>query len=75
MRTRVIVMLALLLVAAASPAAAVVVKLGTVAPEGSPWHDTLRDIAAAWQKLSNGQVTLRIYPGGVAGDESGRVQR
>lgn len=75
MMTRAIVLLVSLLVAAASPAAAVVVKLGTVAPEGSPWHDTLRDIAAAWQKLSNGQVTLRIYPGGVAGDESDMLRK
>lgn len=62
--------LAALLLVAADPAAAVVVKLGTVAPVGSPWHDALQDIAADWQRLSNGQVTLRIYPGGVAGDES-----
>lgn len=75
MRTRAIVLLASLLLAAADPAAAVVIKLGTVAPEGSPWHDTLRDIAAAWQKLSNGQVTLRIYPGGVAGDESDMLRK
>ena len=75
MRTRAVVLIASLLLAATSPAAAVVIKLGTVAPEGSPWHDTLRDIAAAWQKLSNGQVTLRIYPGGVAGDESDMLRK
>ena len=75
MRAWAIVLLAVFHLAAANPATAVVIKLGTVAPEGSPWHDTLRDIAAAWQKLSNGQVTLRIYPGGVAGDESDMLRK
>lgn len=61
--------------ATADPAAGVVIKLGTVAPEGSPWHDALQEIAAAWQRLSDGQVTLRIYPGGVAGDESDMLRK
>ena len=75
MKAWAVILLALLHLAAAGPAAAVVIKLGTVAPEGSPWHDTQRDIAASWQKLSNGQVTLRIYPGGVAGDESDMLRK
>jgi len=75
MSCRVIVLLAVLCLAMANPAAAVVIKLGTIAPEGSPWHDALQDIAAAWQKLSNGQVTLRIYPGGVAGDEPDMLRK
>jgi TRAP-type C4-dicarboxylate transport system substrate-binding protein len=52
-----------------SPAFALTVKLGTVAPEGSPWHDALQEMGAAWQEISGGEVKLRIYPGGVAGDE------
>ena len=72
---RAMLVFVVLCLAAADPAAAVVVKLGTIAPEGSPWHDTLRDIAASWQKLSNGQVTLRIYPGGVVGDEKTMIRK
>jgi len=52
-----------------SPAAALTVKLGTVAPEGSPWHEALQEMASAWQEISGGSVKVRIYPGGVAGDE------
>jgi TRAP-type C4-dicarboxylate transport system substrate-binding protein len=52
-----------------SPAYALTIKLGTVAPEGSPWHDALQEMGAAWQEISGGQVKVRIYPGGVAGDE------
>ena len=61
--------LAGLLLLAASTASALTVKLGTVAPEGSPWHEALQEMGAEWQKISGGKIKLRIYPGGVAGDE------
>jgi len=57
------------------PARAQVIKLGTVAPEGSPWHDALQELAGKWQELSNGQVRLRIYAGGVAGDETDMLRK
>lgn len=53
----------------AAPLPALTIKLGTVAPEGSPWHDALQEMGAAWQKISDGKIKVRIYPGGVAGDE------
>jgi TRAP-type C4-dicarboxylate transport system substrate-binding protein len=70
-----LVLLAALALAPAEAGGAVVIKLGTVAPEGSPWHDALRDIAAEWQRISGGEVTLRIYPGGVAGDEPDMLRK
>lgn len=45
------------------------IKLGTVAPENSPWHDTVAKIRERWKKASDGKVDLKIYAGGVAGDE------
>jgi TRAP-type C4-dicarboxylate transport system substrate-binding protein len=45
------------------------IKLATLAPDGSPWHELLKDLAAEWEEASGGDVQLRIYPGGVAGDE------
>jgi TRAP-type C4-dicarboxylate transport system substrate-binding protein len=56
-------------------APAEVIKIGTLAPEGSPWHDAILDLAAAWKQLSGGKVELRIYPGGVAGDEPDMVRK
>ena len=53
----------------------VVIKMATLAPNGSPWHEILKDMAAEWAAVSNGQVRLRIYPGGVAGDESDMVRK
>ena len=45
------------------------IKLATLAPEGSAWHELLKDMAAEWSQASGGRVDLRIFPGGVAGDE------
>jgi TRAP-type transport system periplasmic protein len=53
----------------------VLIKMGTVAPEGSPWHQILLQIGQDWSKISGGKVTLRIYPGGVLGDEPDMIQK
>lgn len=47
-----------------------VIKTATLAPSGSPWYELLKEMADEWQKKTNGQVMLRIYPGGVAGSEN-----
>lgn len=60
---------------AAAPAGAVTVKLCTLAPEGSPWHKALSDMATAWKAETNGKVRFRIYPGGVCGDEPVMVRK
>ncbi len=63
--------------AAAGPASAqaVTVKLATLAPQGSEYHLALQEMAAAWQKASNGSVVVRLYPGGVAGDDTDVVRK
>jgi TRAP-type C4-dicarboxylate transport system substrate-binding protein len=53
----------------------VTVKLGTLAPDGSGWHLLLKEMAAAWSKASGGKVVLKIYPGGVAGNEGDMVRK
>ena len=58
-----------------TPAFSQVIKLGTVAPEGSPWHNTLLEVAQQWKELSDGSVTVRIYAGGVAGDEKDMLRK
>lgn len=51
------------------------IKLATLAPEGSPWHAIVRDLAADWSKATNGKIQTRIYPGGIAGDEPDMVRK
>ncbi|HLF10976.1 MAG TPA: TRAP transporter substrate-binding protein DctP [Gammaproteobacteria bacterium] len=72
-----IVSLAGLLVSLCSAAAAaqVVIKLGTVAPEGSIWHDVLLETRQQWREISDGEVELRIYAGGVLGGEDEMVRK
>lgn len=53
----------------------VIIKLGTLVPDGSPWHDQLKEMGAKWKAASDGSVELRIYPGGIAGDEEDSVRK
>jgi TRAP-type transport system periplasmic protein len=45
------------------------VKMATLVPDGSSWFLILKETAEKWKKISNGRVTLTLYPGGVAGDD------
>ena len=56
-------------------AQSVTIKLGTMAPDGSGWHQQLKELAAAWAKASGGKVVLKIFPGGVAGNEGDMVRK
>ena len=52
-----------------------VIKLATLAPEGTEWHGMLIDMGQEWKKASKNTVKLRIYPGGVIGDERDMVRK
>lgn len=68
----------LLLACALSTAASaqdVQIKLGTLAPDGSPWHSILRDMAEEWKTAMNGKMKFQIYAGGVLGDEPDMVRK
>ncbi|MBN2536531.1 MAG: TRAP transporter substrate-binding protein DctP [Spirochaetales bacterium] len=51
------------------------IKLGSLAPAGSLWDKSLRELAVQWQELSGGKVKLKIYHGGIAGDESAIIRK
>jgi TRAP-type C4-dicarboxylate transport system substrate-binding protein len=59
----------------AAPAQQVVIKMGTLAPDGSPWHKALMGIGEKWRTISGGKVRLVIYPGGAYGDEPDMVNK
>jgi len=70
--------LILILLSAAHSARAadeIVIKMATIAPSGSEWHQVLQEMGAAWQKASHGLVQFRLYPGGVAGDDNDVVRK
>ena len=53
----------------------VIVKLATLAPEGTDWHGMLIEMGQEWKKESKGAVQLKIYPSGVIGDERDMVRK
>ena len=44
-------------------------------PKGSAWDKIIQRMGADWRKATNGEVTLRVYPGGVVGDESEMIRK
>lgn len=62
------------LIAAASVALAAQaplnIKLGTLAPESSPWTAALRSMGAAWSKATGSRVRLTVYAGTIPSESS-----
>ncbi len=80
MRTRIVTLLlalALLPLAVPAPAPAepVVIKLATLVPEGTIWHQMYKEMEADWSSATQGRVTMRLYAGGVAGDDPDMVRK
>jgi TRAP-type C4-dicarboxylate transport system substrate-binding protein len=59
----------------AADAQPVLVKMATLVPDGSSWHLILKETADKWRTASNGAVTVRLYAGGVAGDDPDVVRK
>lgn len=70
-----LLLLVLLAVAGGARAQSVTIKLGTLAPAGSAWHEALREMAQRWDEASGGRVRLRVYPGGAQGDEGDMIRK
>jgi TRAP-type C4-dicarboxylate transport system substrate-binding protein len=60
---------------ASTAQAQVTIKLGTLAPAGSTWHEILKELAQRWEQASGGQVKLRVYAGGTQGSEGDMVRK
>jgi TRAP-type C4-dicarboxylate transport system substrate-binding protein len=50
------------------------VNLGTLAPRGSVYHQSLQAMAEAWRQAPGGGVRLVIYPDGTQGSEADMVR-
>ena len=59
-----------LMLTLSSDASAITIKLATLAPEGSTWHKALRKLGEEWSTITNGEVEVKIYAGGVVGNET-----
>ena len=52
-----------------------IIKMATLAPEGTPWHELIAKMGERWKEETNGNVRLRIYPGGIVGDERDMIRK
>ncbi|MBC8322768.1 MAG: TRAP transporter substrate-binding protein DctP [Candidatus Marinimicrobia bacterium] len=52
-----------------------IIKMATLAPEGTDWHGMLVEMGQRWKEATDGQIVLRIYPGGVVGDERDMIRK
>ncbi|MDP7354852.1 MAG: TRAP transporter substrate-binding protein DctP [Desulfobacterales bacterium] len=53
----------------------VVIKMATLAPEGSAWMQIFNELNAEIKKKTDGNIRFRLYPGGVLGDETDMLRK
>ena len=73
-KSLILVVIGIALLSAEANARSIVIKLATVAPAGSTWHDYLQQVDEQWRALSSDQVRLKIYAG-TLGDEGDIMRR
>ena len=54
---------------------AMTIKIGSVAPDRSPWHRGMKELAREWARITDGFVKLKIYPGSIAGNEEDMIRK
>ena len=52
-----------------------VLKIASLAPENSSWAKSIKRMGREIQKKTDGEVVLKLYPGGVMGDEPAMVRK
>ncbi len=52
-----------------------VIKIATLAPDGSAWTDALSALDKVLMEKSHQRLKLKIYPGGVLGDEKDMIRK
>jgi len=72
---RIAIALLLCFTAGSAAAQTVRIKLGTLAPQGSTWHQLLQQMAQDFSKASSGKVELKIYAGGTQGSEGEMIRK
>lgn len=53
----------------------IVIKMATLAPEGTPYYDGLQELAKEFKAVSGGQVQIKLYAGGVSGNETQMIRK
>lgn len=53
----------------------ITIKIGTIAPERSPWGKALQELSRDWLRITQGKVELKLYPGEIAGNEDDMIRK
>ncbi|MDA3955163.1 TRAP transporter substrate-binding protein DctP [Oceanispirochaeta sp.] len=69
------ILMFLMIFLASHSLAALTIKMGSLFPEGSSWDITLKKMAREWSEVTDGRVKIKIYPGGIAGEENDMVRK
>lgn len=48
----------------------VIIRLGTIAPDNSPWVNAIRSMGATWARETDKRVQLRVFAGSIPSDSS-----
>ncbi len=72
---RYLLFILLLILFGAFPASAATLKLATLAPEGSAWMTQMREGAAEIKERTSGRVVIKLYGGGVMGNEKSMLRK
>ena len=53
----------------------ITLKLASPSPKGTVWEQAVKALGDAWNKTTGGKVKLKIYSGGVAGNEGDMLRK
>ena len=73
--TRTLLAAGALVLACATPSLAATFKIATVSPDGSVWMKLLRAASKEIEAKTDGRVRLKLYPGGVMGDDRAMMRK
>ncbi|MDR2517704.1 MAG: TRAP transporter substrate-binding protein DctP [Spirochaetaceae bacterium] len=59
----------------AQPRRRITLKIASVAPENTPYGEALNRMASEWNRITNGEVELRIYHNGILGAEEDLIRK
>jgi TRAP-type transport system periplasmic protein len=59
----------------AAPAFGLTLKIASVAPEATPWGAALNKLAADWDRITGGQIQVKIFHNGIAGSEADMLRK
>lgn len=72
---RLTLLVAALLLGLALPVQAAVLKIATVAPDGTSWMTAMRAGADEIEQRTEGRVKIKFYPGGIMGTDSAVLKK